>query len=74
MTIDDFVSLVRDELGIEVTSADVGRGLDQLSGWDSVHLLWLMTAVEEATGRRVSLPDVMEATSLQHIYQVAVAS
>jgi acyl carrier protein len=71
--IDDFIALVRDELGLPVTAGDASRGLDEIPGWDSVHLLWLLTALERETGRQVSLPDVLEAASLEQIYLTAVA-
>jgi acyl carrier protein len=67
-TIDDFVALVRDELGLPVTTDTVGLEFDRLDGWDSVHLLTLLTALERATGHRISLPDVLEAPSLEHVY------
>ncbi|QXJ23892.1 acyl carrier protein [Actinomadura graeca] len=73
-TIDDFLTLVRDELGLEVTSADAERSLDEVAGWDSVHLLALAGALERATGRGLVLPDLLEAGSLAAIYQVAVAA
>jgi acyl carrier protein len=72
-SIDDFVTLVRDELGLPVTAQDVGRSLDEIPGWDSVHLLWLATALERATGTQVSLARVLEADCLEQIYQTAAA-
>ncbi|HEX2312225.1 MAG TPA: acyl carrier protein [Thermomonospora sp.] len=72
-TVEDFVALVRDELGLPVTVETIGLGFDQLDGWDSVHLLALLTALERETGRRISLPDVLEAPSLEHVYGLAVA-
>ena len=73
-SIDDFAALVSDGLGLQITAADLGRGFDQLPGWDSVHLLWLLTALESATGRRMSLPALMEATSLEQVYRLAAAA
>lgn len=72
--LDDFVALVRDELGLPVTVENAGDSFDQLAGWDSVHLLWLLTALERHTGRRISLPDVLEATSLEAVYTLAVSA
>jgi acyl carrier protein len=69
-TIEDFVAIVRDEVGLPVTTENVGAGLDELPGWDSVHLLSLMTVLEQYTGRRVSLPDALGATSLAGIYEL----
>lgn len=73
MTIDDFAVFVRDEIGLDVTSEDVGKSFDELPGWDSVHLLGLLTALERTTGRPLSLPDLLDAASLQQIYTIAVA-
>jgi acyl carrier protein len=71
-TIDDFITLVQDEIGLPVTTKDAERDLDQLSGWDSVYLLALLNALERTTGRSIPLPDVLEATSLEEIYALAV--
>ncbi|OWV01459.1 acyl carrier protein [Micromonospora wenchangensis] len=71
-TVDDFVTLIRDELGLPVAVADLDSSLDVVAGWDSVHLLTLCTALERATGRPVSLPDVLAADSLAGIYAAAV--
>lgn len=67
-TVEDFVALVRNELGLPVQAADLDRRLDTVAGWDSVHLLTLCSALERATGRRISLPDVLEADSLAGVY------
>jgi acyl carrier protein len=73
-SIDDLVALVRDELGLPVSTADAARSFDDLEGWDSVHLLWLLTIMERETGHRIAMPDVLTAGSLQDLYRVAVAS
>ncbi|WP_250282495.1 MULTISPECIES: acyl carrier protein [unclassified Frankia] len=67
-SIEDLVALVRDELGLPVSTTDTGRELDEIPGWDSVHLLTLATILERTTGQRLSLPDVLEATSLERLY------
>jgi acyl carrier protein len=71
---DDLLTVVRDELGIEVAADDAGRDLDELPGWDSMHLLWLLTLLERDTGRQLSLPDLLHARSLEQIYSVAVGT
>ncbi|MBT2210867.1 MULTISPECIES: acyl carrier protein [Actinomadura] len=73
-SIDDFVALVRDELGLPVTSETVGTGFDELPGWDSVHLLALMVVLERETSRPISLPDLLEAPSLAGIYELAAGA
>jgi acyl carrier protein len=71
-TIDDFIAIVHDEIGLRVTADDIELSLDQVPGWDSVHLLALLVSMERATGRRISLPDVLEAESLEQLYRLAV--
>lgn len=73
-TIDDLVALVRDELGLPVTAEIATVGFDEIPGWDSVHLLWLLTVLEERTGRSVSMPDLLEAPSLEKVYALVTAS
>ncbi|NUU20361.1 MAG: acyl carrier protein [Streptomycetaceae bacterium] len=70
-TIDDFIALVRDQLGLDVTSDNVGNGFDDLAGWDSVQLLTLLQLLERETNRRISLPDVLESQSLADVYALA---
>lgn len=72
ITIDDFISVLRDDMGLRVTEQDAGQRLDQVEGWDSVHLLSLLTLLESRTGRSLSLADVLDAESLQEIYTLAV--
>ncbi|MFI9387647.1 acyl carrier protein [Kutzneria sp. NPDC052558] len=72
MTVDEFAALIHDEIGLAVTADELDRSLDQVAGWDSVHLLTLLTALERATGRSISLPDVLSAPSLGTIYTVVV--
>ncbi|HEX6526874.1 MAG TPA: phosphopantetheine-binding protein [Streptosporangiaceae bacterium] len=71
-TIDDFLTLVRDELGLPVTMHDAGLNLDQVAGWDSMHLLWLLTVLEQRTGRSLPLAALLEAESLEDIYSLVV--
>lgn len=73
-SIDDLVALVRDELGLKVSVADATQSFDKLEGWDSVHLIWLVTVLERETGRLVALPALLNAGSLQDLYEVAVTS
>ncbi|MFH9674951.1 phosphopantetheine-binding protein [Streptomyces sp. NPDC017405] len=71
-TIDDFVALIQDELGLPLRREDVHLELDQVTAWDSLHLLSLCTILERETGTSLSLPDVLEARSLERIYALAV--
>jgi acyl carrier protein len=71
-TIDDFVTLLRDDIGLPVTAGDIGLNLDEVAGWDSVHLLSLLTVLERRTGRSLPFAEVLDATSLRDIYTLAV--
>jgi acyl carrier protein len=71
-TIDDFIALLRDEMGLTVTEQEVGLSLDEVAGWDSVQLLSLLTLLEWRTGRSVAIADVLEAQSLRDIYALAM--
>jgi acyl carrier protein len=73
-SIDDFMVLLRDEIGLTVTPESIGRTLDEVPGWDSVHLLQLLVVLERETGRPVSLPEMLEARSLRHIFDLTVAA
>ncbi|MER5494284.1 acyl carrier protein [Streptomyces sp. NPDC002454] len=68
--LDDFLTLLHDELGLRVTPEDTDRALTELTGWDSLHLLRLVTALEARTGRSISVIDLFEAPDLRRIYQL----
>ncbi|MFI0724639.1 acyl carrier protein [Streptomyces sp. NPDC021224] len=72
-TLDDFVTLLRDELGLDVTKEDVGLPFDRVPGWDSVHMLSLVVILERETSRRIALPDLLEAPSLERVYDLVAA-
>ena len=74
LTIDDFLVLIRDEIGLAVGPEQAELPLDQVAGWDSLHLLSLLSAVERTTGRPISLPDVLEAGSLHEIHEAVTRS
>jgi hypothetical protein len=67
-SLDDFLTLVREEFGLPVTSADADLSLSRLPDWDSMHVLWLATLVEQRTGRPVSVPGLLGAGSLGELY------
>ncbi|MEV4316935.1 phosphopantetheine-binding protein [Actinocrispum sp. NPDC049592] len=72
-TIDGFVTIVRDELGLAVTADNVGESFDRIPGWDSVHLLALLVILERESSVPISMPSVLQAGSLREIYQLTVA-
>jgi hypothetical protein len=70
---EDFLALVRDELGLAVTAEDAERSLPELPGWESVHLLSLVVVLEGRAGRPLSVADLLDAPDLRSIYQLATA-
>lgn len=73
-SIEDFVALLRDHVGLQISVQDVPKSLDEIPGWDSLHLLWIMTAVHRRTGRSVPIPELLEAGTLEDVYRLAVAA
>ena len=69
-TVEDFVALVRDQLGLDVTTDDLTVGFDELPGWDSVQLLMLCSALEHEIGRSISLAEVLDAPNLDNVYKL----
>ncbi|GAA4134284.1 hypothetical protein GCM10022416_15870 [Actinomadura keratinilytica] len=67
----EFVALLRAELGLPLTEDDLERALHELPGWESVHLLWLVTILEQHTGRRINVVDLLEAPNLRYVYDLA---
>ncbi|CAO5179496.1 Acyl carrier protein [Frankia sp. AiPs1] len=72
--VDDLVTIIRDEIGLPITIADTQLPLADVIGWDSVHLLTLCVILERETAQPISLPDVLEASTLQAIFDVAVGA
>ncbi|GGT22201.1 acyl carrier protein [Streptomyces chromofuscus] len=71
-TLDDYVRLVTEEIGMPLAPGQVAADFDELPEWDSLHLLRLVTALEPAIGRRVPVGEVLQARSLKEIYDLAV--
>ncbi|MEU9080409.1 acyl carrier protein [Kitasatospora sp. NPDC004745] len=72
-SVDDLIALIQDELGLPIGTEDATASFDDVPGWDSVHLLWLLTALERETGRSLPLAALLEAPSLQAVYDLASA-
>ncbi|HEY7147224.1 MAG TPA: acyl carrier protein [Streptosporangiaceae bacterium] len=72
-SVGDLVTLVRDELGLPATAESADLRLDQIEGWDSVHMLSLITVIERRTGCSLALADVLSAQSLHEIYELTAA-
>lgn len=71
MSTEEFLTVVRDELGLAVTAEDMNQKFHDLTGWDSIYLLWLIVLIEKHTGRKINAIDVLEASDLHHVYELA---
>jgi acyl carrier protein len=74
MTAEEFVRLVRDESGISIRIEDLETDFDHLTGWDSVFLLKLLSALENATGGQLPVTEVLESRTLGAIHSLLVAT
>jgi acyl carrier protein len=70
-SIGEFITLVRNELGLPVTVDDAIRDFHEIPGWDSMHLLWLVAILEQQTGRSLSVIDLLDAPNLEYIFKLA---
>ncbi|WP_026422677.1 phosphopantetheine-binding protein [Actinokineospora inagensis] len=71
MTADEFVDLVRDELGLDISAEHLDRGFDQVPGWNSINSLRLLALLERAVGKPLSVPDLLSAPTLGSVYALA---
>ncbi|WP_431038420.1 acyl carrier protein [Streptomyces sp. P6-2-1] len=70
----DFIRIVRDELALPLVDTDLESDLDQVVDWDSLHVLQLVVALENETGRRVPVAQLLQARTLSGIYEQAAAA
>ncbi|GHJ15426.1 MULTISPECIES: acyl carrier protein [unclassified Micromonospora] len=71
----EFLRLVRDELSLPVAdTGDLDVDLDAVPGWDSIHVLRLVVAMERRTGHRVPVGALLTQRTLRGIYRRATAA
>jgi acyl carrier protein len=73
ITRQDFIRIVRDELALPLSDADLQSDLDQVVDWQSVQIVRLIVALEKETGQHVPVSQLMEQRTLGGMY-AAVAS
>lgn len=73
-SIDDFMTLLGDQLGLLLTESDLDTDLDEVAGWDSLQMLQLLVLLERETGRVIPVPALLEARTLNAVYDLAVGS
>ena len=71
LSLDDLLAVLRDQLGLAVTADHAHDALDTIPGWDSLHLLWLISTLETRTGRRIAMAEFLEAGTLAELHDVA---
>jgi hypothetical protein len=74
MTRDEFLLLVRDELGLPLGADDFHADFDHVVSWDSMHMMRLVAAVERETGNRVPVGRLLADRSLDAIYRHVTAA
>jgi len=74
MTETDFVELVEAETGLPLDTADLATGFDDLPGWDSVHLLKVLSALEAEHGITLQIAQLLDAKSLGDLHAAASAA
>jgi acyl carrier protein len=72
ITESEFLSLLDLELGLPVGPADLGRDVSEVAGWDSVHLLRLLSVLESRVGRPLPLAELLAVRTLEGIRELAV--
>ncbi|MET0135545.1 MAG: hypothetical protein ABW215_18350 [Kibdelosporangium sp.] len=68
----EFLSLLDFELGLTLRPADLRRDVDEVTGWDSVFLLRLLSVLESRTGRSLPFAELIETRTLHGIRELAV--
>ncbi|MFE2110961.1 phosphopantetheine-binding protein [Kitasatospora sp. NPDC059463] len=66
----ELISVAGTELGLPLGPEYAEVDFDDLPGWDSLHLLVLLTTLERSSGRRLSLPDLLQARTLADIHRI----
>ena len=66
--LDDFLRLLHDECSVDLRGRGAGTRLADVPEWDSVLLLRLVTALEEATGRQLPIRPLLEARTFADIH------
>jgi acyl carrier protein len=71
---EDFLRLLRADLGLAIEANELSADLDNVPAWDSMLLLKLVVALERETGRKMPVGRLMAMRSLREMYDEAVAA
>lgn len=72
MTEAEFVELLDSELGIQLEITDLGKDVDELTEWDSVYLVRLLSVLESRTGNDIPFSELLETRTLGGVRELAV--
>ena len=65
--------IIASQLSISLDQLNLSSKLAQLKGWDSLHAIRVMTALESALNIRISLQDYLNALSIGDILKLTEA-
>ncbi|GAA4902246.1 acyl carrier protein [Streptomonospora salina] len=68
---DDLLRLIDTELALALAPEHLDVEFDRLDGWDSVHLVRLIAAVERETGRALDVSAALQARTLADFFDLA---
>lgn len=74
MTETEFVTLVQAECGLPLGAGDLRTRFEDLSGWDSVYLLKVLSALERQRGITLPIARLLEARSLVELHHAVVVA
>ncbi|MDJ0744617.1 MAG: acyl carrier protein [Xenococcaceae cyanobacterium MO_167.B27] len=69
-SITDLIDLMQEVLELPITEQDINIHFDCLDGWDSLHILRLITSIEAETGQKIAVASILQARNIQEIYQL----
>ena len=69
IAMDDLVALVCDVIETDPGGIDVRSDRDQVPGWDSLAHLSIITALEERCNIRLTMAQIAEVRTIEHLSQ-----
>ncbi|KIH99209.1 hypothetical protein LP52_08770 [Streptomonospora alba] len=69
----ELLRIIDTELALPLAPEHLDVEFDRLEGWDSVHMVRLISAVERATGRQVDVSAALESRNLAEFLTLAAA-
>ena len=67
---DDLLRIVEDELGVEVGSLEPETAVNELSEWDSLSVLMIVSRVQEEYGVSLMSEQMAEINNVRDLWQI----